>query len=85
MSEEKATCRGCGLVLNGKPYYMGGHAYHPRTGNRCHANHYGGFVCSEVCDRRATLEHEQTMPGHSGQVRISTDLARAITNKWADA
>ena len=63
MSDEVATCRGCGMVLRGKPYYMGGNAYHPETGERCRKNHYGGYVCSEGCDRRSSQRLEDSMPG----------------------
>lgn len=28
MNDEKATCRWCKRELRGKPYYMGGQAYH---------------------------------------------------------
>lgn len=62
--EEVATCRGCGKELKGKPYYMGGTAYHPRTNERCKVNFYGGFVCSDKCDKRASYELEASMPGN---------------------
>ena len=66
MSDEVAKCRGCGLELEGKPYYMGGRAYHPVTKKQCLTNAYGGFVCSETCDLRAARELEGTMPGCYG-------------------
>lgn len=50
--------------LDGKPYYVGGSAYHPETKKLCKINHYGGFVCSRQCDERASLELEDSMPGH---------------------
>lgn len=79
---ETATCRGCGKVLNGKPYYMGGQAFDPITGKQCPANHYGGFVCSEDCDRRATLELESSMPGCAGQKTPSCWSARTLRYNW---
>jgi hypothetical protein len=63
-NEEVAICRGCKKVLKGKPYYMGGSAYHPRTNERCKVNFYGGFVCSDECDKRANYELERSMPGN---------------------
>ncbi len=65
MSDEKETakCRGCGQELRGEPYYKGGAAYHPDTGERCKVNHYGGFVCSETCDRNSSVRLETSMPG----------------------
>ncbi len=45
MEQETAICRGCGKILNGKPYYMGGDAYDPVTKERARVNFYGGFVC----------------------------------------
>lgn len=62
---EKATCRCCGKALIGKPYYMGGHAYIPKTMELVKVNFYGGFVCSKICDEQASLDLERTMPGHS--------------------
>lgn len=82
-SEQHAVCRRCGSVLKGKPYFMGGPAYHPRTNERCPTNHYGGFVCSPECDYRASLELEQTMPGHGyGQTSISQSALNSYHRNW---
>lgn len=64
--EEVATCRGCGMVLDGKPYYTGRPAFHPHTKEQVLSCAYGGWVCSEWCDRRAALDLEGTMPGCGG-------------------
>lgn len=85
---EKAYCRGCNRTLDGDDYRYGGRAFFgdPRTGKRREARacHYGGFVCSERCDRRACLELERTMPGHSfDQTRLDGDLDARITEKWS--
>jgi len=87
MSERKETavCRGCGKVLNGKPYHMGGDAYHPETGKRCKKNFYGGFVCSPHCDYRASLELEDSMPGGtSPSRRISSQAMQSYRDNWGD-
>lgn len=82
-TEETATCRGCGKKLNGKPYYMGGQAYHPVTNERCKVNFYGGFVCSETCDRNSSLELERTMPGHNrNQITLSCDAQNDLNKNW---
>lgn len=82
-SDTHAVCRNCGLVLRGKPYHLGGSAYHPDTGERCPINHYGGYVCSEECDRRASLELERSMPGHGrGQESLSCFAAAALRKNW---
>lgn len=81
---ETAECRGCGTPLRGKPYYMGGDAYHPKTGNKAKVNHYGGFVCSEDCDRRSHLALEQSMPGNLNQKSLDLNTSRKISAKWAD-
>ena len=83
-SDEHAVCRGCGLVLIGKPYHMGGSAFHATTRERAKANHFGGFVCSETCDRRAHLEQEASMPGHAGQSRLSYQDSEKISRKWKE-
>lgn len=82
---EPATCRGCGKVLIGKPYHMGGSAYLPGSKMEpARVNFYGGFVCSENCDRRASLELERTMPGHSyDQSRLSSFAADSLRRNWA--
>jgi hypothetical protein len=81
--DEVATCRGCGLVLRGKPYWAGGRAYHPDHGRECMKNYYGGFVCSRGCDVRAALELEQSMPGHGlKQTSVGADAMRRIISNW---
>jgi hypothetical protein len=82
-SDEHAVCRGCGLVLKGKPYWAGGQAYHPRTGKQCPANHFGGYVCSEQCDYRACLEQERSMPGHGDkQMSVGSYCRESIQRNW---
>jgi ribosomal protein L34E len=84
-NEEVAVCRGCGKHLKGKPYYMGGEAYDPKTNERCKVNHYGGFVCSESCDRNASLELERTMPGHTAsQSSLSTFALEHHKKNWSN-
>lgn len=80
---ERAECRGCHQALDGKPYYMGGRAYHPVTREQAKVNFYGGFVCSSACDHRASLELERTMPGHSPGKNLISSLARAsLERNW---
>lgn len=83
--EETAKCRGCGRVLLGKPYYMGGAAFIPGPKReQAKINFYGGFVCSEACDRRASLELERTMPGHGfDQTRLSSFAADSLRRNWS--
>lgn len=82
MKEETAVCRGCGKKLNGKPYYMGGAAYHPETKEQCPVNQYGGYVCSYNCDKRASEELEGTMPGHSRGSRLSVYAHQSLSRNW---
>ncbi|WP_215754239.1 hypothetical protein [Acetobacter sp. P5B1] len=84
MSAQTAECRWCGMRLQGKPYFMGGNAYHPRTGERAKINHYGGFVCSKACDRRSSLDLERSMPGHgANQQKLSCYAEAALKRNWA--
>lgn len=79
-----ATCRGCGMVLKGKPYYMGGSAYHPKTNEQCKTNHYGGFVCSYDCDKNSSIRLERTMPGHNReQKNISCFAKESLERNWS--
>lgn len=83
MSDEVATCRGCRMVLKGKPYSAGGLAYHPRTNEQAKVNFYGGYVCSPECDFKSSLELERTMPGHSYTQRdIGTFARQSLNRNW---
>jgi len=76
-------CRGCGKVLDGHPYHTGKLAWVPETGKRCKSNFYGGHVCSRECDERASLELENSMPGHSGvSARLSVFAAQSLKDNW---
>ena len=86
---EPATCRHCRRLLVGKAYYLGGCAYIPdaqgRPGKRAPVNYYGGFVCSEQCDRATALELERSMPGHGySQKSLGSDAARRVASNWRD-
>lgn len=82
-SDEHAVCRGCGKVLRGKPYWAGGYAYDPDTGVQAKTNHYGGYVCSYYCDKRASLEQERSMPGHSWeQASLGCYARAALDRNW---
>ena len=84
-SQTDAVCRGCGRVLRGKPYHIGGAAYHPETGERCPSNFYGGFVCSEGCDRRASLEQENSFPGAGRSNTLSPFAQQSLNNHWRNS
>lgn len=79
-----AECRGCGKLLRGTAYHLGGPAYLPldEGGGQAKVSHYGGYVCSGRCDYGAALRLEQTMPGHMGQDRLSGALAARIRERW---
>jgi len=62
--ERGAECRGCGMALEGTPYYKGGNARHPKTGNVCAVNFYGGYVCSDGCDQVSTRRQERSIDEH---------------------
>lgn len=82
-TKEKAKCRGCGIILDGNASFYGERAYLPSTFIRALVCHYGGFVCSLKCDLRATLELEQSMPGHGYQQKsLNTIMYKKIHDKW---
>lgn len=82
--QETAVCRGCGCKLTGKPYYTGNiYAFDPVTKREAKINFYGGFVCSQECDFRSSLELEKSMPGHGGSQRTISDMASAkMARNW---
>lgn len=82
-STEPAKCRSCGKVFLGKPWHLGGFAFEPVTKEPAKANHYGGWVCSAECDYRASLELEQTMPGHGlSQKTIGCSAMDSYRRNW---
>jgi hypothetical protein len=88
MTTETPACRGCGTALEGQPFYTGKPAY-IRT-NRfglvpVPTCHYGGHVCSERCDRRASAQLEGSMPGCSDTGRLMGNLSSEISRKWDQA
>jgi hypothetical protein len=72
------------MVLRGKAYHLGSRAFHPRTGEECPSNHYGGFVCSEECDRRASIRQHASMPGCAEATRPDTYAAERIRRNWSN-
>lgn len=73
---DTAKCRGCGMTLNGKPYHLGGpFARHPKTGEVCRVNYYGGYVCSESCDQKVISHMEVSIDAHN-------DPFGYYQNKW---
>lgn len=83
-TENQAVCRGCGKHLNGSPYYKGGVATDAR-GNRVKVNYYGGWVCSRSCDYRASLELEESMPGHGNLRSISPAAMRSLNHNFPES
>lgn len=81
-TDTQAVCRGCGKHLNGSPYHKGGSAYNPDTGDRVPSNHYGGWVCSESCDRRASMELESSFPGAGRSEHLSCHAAAKLRDNW---
>lgn len=78
-----AKCRGCGIELIGKPYHLGGDAYIPKTMERCRVNHYGGYVCSEQCDRSVCMSVLRSMPQCGDAERPDCFAAQSLRDNWA--
>lgn len=81
---EQAKCRGCGKLLNGTAYYLGGHAYHPKTNERCPINQYGGYVCSRNCDVQVCLDMQSSMPGAGRANFLDSPGRRKVQMNWGD-
>ena len=65
MGEQTAECRNCGMKLVGEPFHLAKNiARHPKTGDQCKINYYGGYVCSESCDRAATRKQDRSIDEH---------------------
>jgi len=81
--DDRAKCRGCGMILRGRAYCFGGAAFNPITGEQCKVNFYGGFVCSPGCDEKSSLELERDQPGHSGdQKRLGCFSRESFNRNW---
>ena len=72
-------CRGCKRELKG-----GGQATvtHPKTGENCKWNFYGGYVCSYECDKASSEELERTMPGNQPFHSLSTHAQESLRKNW---
>lgn len=82
---ETAECRHCGKALKGTPYHRGGRAYDPATGSEAPACFYGGYVCSEQCDRAACLALESSFPGAGRATRLSCYAEQHVKSNWPEA
>lgn len=80
-----AFCRGCGRRLDGNSYERGGLAYIPENGEPAKVNFYGGWVCSESCDRRASLEMESSFPGAGKARSLQSGSERHVRTNWSNA
>ena len=82
---EVATCRGCGMILRGRAYWFGGQACHPKTGEQCRINYYGGFVCSKTCDWNASMRMATSMPGARGKATtLDTFALEGYRRNWPE-
>jgi len=66
--EQEAECRGCGMKLIGKPYHLGGGARHPKTNEQCSVSFWGGYVCSDDCDRSADRKQKQSIDRYNDPI-----------------
>lgn len=82
IKNETAVCRGCGKALIGKPYHLGGGAYHPKTMESCPVNQYGGYVCSYQCDKIASEQLEGSMPGAGNCKTLSVYAQQSLRRNW---
>ena len=78
----KATCRYCGKVLKGFPYYTGKQAYIPDTEKPAKVNFYGGWVCSYNCDYNACIDMKSSMPGAGRAKSLSSAEMNRINDNW---
>ena len=79
-----AKCRGCGRVLVGAPYHLGGSAYDPNTMERSPVNQFGGFVCSRQCDVNVCLDMLSSMPGAGPAKQLDSFCRAQVTRNWPD-
>jgi hypothetical protein len=71
-------------VLDGKPYHLGGTAYHPDTGERVPVNFYGGYVCSYHCDVSACLELSSSIPGAGPARFLNSHERQRVNDNWKE-
>lgn len=79
-----AKCRGCGRLLNGTSYHLGGSAYDPATGKQAKVNFYGGYVCSYNCDVRVCLEMSSSMPGAGEAKSLNSFEREQVELNWPE-
>lgn len=77
--KEAERCRSCRRELRGT---IRTGVTHPDTGETCKVNHYGGYVCSERCDREASIELERSMPGGTPFKSLSCYAQESLKRNW---
>ena len=53
------------MILKGEPYHKGGRAYHPDGSGQCNVSYWGGFVCSDQCERDADQRMKRSIDEHN--------------------
>lgn len=75
-------CRSCGLLLKENHRKEG---VHPATNEVLKCNYYGGYICSKKCDFEASLDIEQSMPGHnSAQYNLGCYSNSHFERNWRE-
>jgi hypothetical protein len=76
---DKPKCRNCGMELNGT-FHTG--VTNPETKEICKVNYYGGYVCSESCDKQACIDLERSMPGGMPFSSLSSNAQESLKTNW---
>lgn len=77
---EEILCRCCKRVLKKT---TSGLIVHPDTGDILPTNFYGGHVCSKICDMKACITMESSMPGAGIAKRLGYFSQRQIDMNWS--
>lgn len=72
-------CRGCRRELRSS---SSGSAYDPITGSSVPWGHYGGWVCSEACERSVSFRVESSMPGTGPLKSLSCFAQKSLKDHW---
>lgn len=79
MSTQIKQCRNCRKEIHESHT---AYAYDPVTKKPAKWNFYGGWVCSEQCDKQACLDMESSFPGAGRATSLSSCAKQQVDKNW---
>jgi hypothetical protein len=84
INSEETNCRYCGRSIIEKTNGAHRYAYIGNSKELAKWNYYGGWVCTQYCDRNACLEMESSFPGAGRATTLSSGAASQVKINWQE-